>query len=102
MSISRFIRYRDASGSTAWGLVDGTTVRQLTAAPYLDHRPTGHTALLADVTLLAPAEPPKIFHRPQLQKPSRHQATTRATGGFLQAHHVPAKPRWTHRDSSCL
>ena len=61
MSISRFIRYRDASGSTAWGLVDGTTVRQLTAAPYLDHRPTGHTALLADVTLLAPAEPPKIF-----------------------------------------
>ncbi len=61
MSISRFIRYRDASGTASWGLVDGDSVRQLTAAPYLDHHQSGHSAPLAGLTLLAPAEPPKIF-----------------------------------------
>lgn len=61
MSISRFIRYRDASGTVSWGLVDGDSVHQLTAAPYLNHQQTGHTVALSAVTLLAPAEPPKIF-----------------------------------------
>ncbi len=42
-------------------MVDGDTIRQLTGAPYLEHQQTGHTAPLAGVTLLAPAEPPKIF-----------------------------------------
>lgn len=63
MSITRFIRYRHAAGGAppSWGLVEGETVRQLSAAPYLDHQQTGHTAKLAEVTILAPAEPPKIF-----------------------------------------
>lgn len=90
MSISRFIRYRDASGSTAWGLVDGTTVRQLTAAPYLDHRPTGHTALLADVTLLAPAEPPKIF------------AIGRNYKSHLGTRPQPAQPEVFYKPITCL
>ena len=36
-------------------------MRQLTAAPYLDHRQTGQHVPLAGLALLAPAEPPKIF-----------------------------------------
>lgn len=63
MSITRFVRYRTSPGSSAasWGLVDGDMVRQITAAPYLDHQQTGHAVPLNSVTLLAPAEPPKIF-----------------------------------------
>lgn len=63
MSITRFVRYRTTApgGPSAWGLVDGDTVRQLSAAPYFDHQQTGHSAPLSAVTLLAPAEPPKIF-----------------------------------------
>jgi 2-keto-4-pentenoate hydratase/2-oxohepta-3-ene-1,7-dioic acid hydratase in catechol pathway len=61
LSISHFVRYRDASGNVSWGLIDGVQVRQLTAAPYLDHQQTGHAAALESVTLLAPAEPPKVF-----------------------------------------
>jgi len=61
MSVSRFIRYRDAANAVSWGLVEGDTVRQLTAAPYLNHQQTGQTLKQAEVTVLAPAEPPKIF-----------------------------------------
>lgn len=62
MSISHFARYRTAhAGAPAWGLVDGEVIRQLSAAPYLEHQLTGHTVPLAQATLLAPAEPPKIF-----------------------------------------
>jgi 2-keto-4-pentenoate hydratase/2-oxohepta-3-ene-1,7-dioic acid hydratase in catechol pathway len=61
LPISQFVRYRDASGTASWGLVHGDLIRELTAAPYLDHQVTSHTVRLADVTLLAPAEPPKIF-----------------------------------------
>lgn len=90
MSISRFVRYRDASGAPSWGLADGDTVRQLSAAPYLDHQATGHAAPLASVTLLAPAQPPKIF------------AIGRNYKSHLGTRPAPAQPEVFYKPITCL
>ena len=90
MSISRFIRYRAASGAASWGLVDDGTVRQLTAAPYLDHQQTGHSVPLASVLLLAPAEPPKIF------------AIGRNYKSHLGTRPQPAQPEVFYKPITCL
>lgn len=58
--MTRYVRF-SRNGSAAWGLVEDATVKVLTAAPYLAHAFTGETAALDVLTLLAPAEPPKIF-----------------------------------------
>jgi len=58
--MTRYVRFA-RNGQGVWGLLEGSTVRTLSAAPYLAHEPTGETVSLESVTLLAPAEPPKIF-----------------------------------------
>jgi len=60
--ITKYVRY-SSGGRTAYGMLDGETIRELSGnflnppAP----TPTGRTARLADVTLLAPAEPSKVI-----------------------------------------
>jgi 2-keto-4-pentenoate hydratase/2-oxohepta-3-ene-1,7-dioic acid hydratase in catechol pathway len=56
---TKYVRY-ELQGKTAYGVVDGETVRELSAAPWIDGKPTGKTAKLASVKLLAPAEPTKV------------------------------------------
>jgi len=55
----KYARY-EAHGETAYGVVEGDSVKQLTAAPFEDHEVTDHTHKLSEVKLLAPVVPGKI------------------------------------------
>jgi len=57
---ARYVRY-SSDDVVSYGVQDGDTIRQLSAAPYLGGTPTGSTVNLSNVTLLAPAEPSKVF-----------------------------------------
>ena len=54
-----FARY-EANGEVAYGVVEGDTVKQISARPFEDYQITGQTHPLSDVRLLAPVEPSKI------------------------------------------
>jgi len=58
--VTKYIRY-ESQGKSAYGILDGETVRELSAAPWADGKPTGKTAKFASVKLLAPAEPTKVI-----------------------------------------
>lgn len=58
--VTKYIRYENG-GRTAYGVVDGENVRELSGAPWLQGKATGKTAKLSAVKLLAPAEPSKII-----------------------------------------
>ena len=58
--VTRYIRYQ-AQGRTSYGILDGETVRELSAAPWSGGTPTGRTVSLKGVQLLAPAEPSKVI-----------------------------------------
>ena len=49
-----------AHGEVAYGVVEGDTVKQITAAPYEDHEVTDHSHTLDEVKLLAPVVPNKV------------------------------------------
>ena len=55
----KYARY-EAHGETAYGVVDGDSVKQLTASPLEDHEVTDHEHALSEVKLLAPIVPGKI------------------------------------------
>ena len=55
----RYARY-EAGGEVAYGVVEGDSVRDLTAAPYEPHETTDHVHALSGVRLLAPVTPNKI------------------------------------------
>ena len=55
----RTCRFR-LKGQDRYGVVEGETVRALTAAPWAGGLPDGKPVPLAEVTLLAPAEPSKV------------------------------------------
>jgi 2-keto-4-pentenoate hydratase/2-oxohepta-3-ene-1,7-dioic acid hydratase in catechol pathway len=57
--VVKYIRY-EAQGKTSYGILDGETVRELSAAPWADGKPTRKTQKLSAVKLLAPAEPTKV------------------------------------------
>ena len=57
--MTKYARY-EAHGEIAYGVVEGDTVKQLTAAPYEDHEVTDHTHALSDVKLLSPVVPGKV------------------------------------------
>lgn len=57
---TRYVRY-DHAGQTSYGIEDGDQVRQLDGAPWLGGKPTGNRVSLAEVSLLAPAEPSKVI-----------------------------------------
>ncbi len=53
----RYVRY-DQGGTASWGALEGETIHQLSAAPYLEGSArTGTTVAMGSVKLLAPAEP---------------------------------------------
>jgi 2-keto-4-pentenoate hydratase/2-oxohepta-3-ene-1,7-dioic acid hydratase in catechol pathway len=58
--VTKYIRY-ESQGKSHYGVLDGETVRELSAAPWADGKATGKTAKLASVKLLAPAEPSKVI-----------------------------------------
>jgi 2-keto-4-pentenoate hydratase/2-oxohepta-3-ene-1,7-dioic acid hydratase in catechol pathway len=55
----KYARY-EAHGETAYGVVEGDSVRQLSASPFEDHEVTDHVHRLSEVKLLAPTVPGKI------------------------------------------
>ncbi len=57
---STFVRFQRGS-STAYGLLEGDTIREIAAGLFGDRRPTGATHPLGAVKLLYPCEPQKIF-----------------------------------------
>jgi 2-keto-4-pentenoate hydratase/2-oxohepta-3-ene-1,7-dioic acid hydratase in catechol pathway len=62
--VARFVRFQPpagAGGRARWGRLEGDTIRELGAAPYAGGAETGARFTLAEVKLLAPAEPEKIF-----------------------------------------
>ena len=58
--VTRYVRYV-AGGTTAYGLLDGQTIRELSGDPFATPRPTGRTHRLAEVKLLAPVVPGKVI-----------------------------------------
>jgi 2-keto-4-pentenoate hydratase/2-oxohepta-3-ene-1,7-dioic acid hydratase in catechol pathway len=59
-TVTRYIRYRFGS-ATAYGILDGDTVRELRGELFGEHKETGVKHRLGDVRLLYPCEPPKIL-----------------------------------------
>lgn len=57
MKYARF----DLKGKTGWAVVDGDRLREISGPPFLDHRATGRAYATADVKLLAPCTPGKVF-----------------------------------------
>ena len=56
----KFARYL-AHGQISYGVVEGDTVKEITAPPYEDYEVTDHAHGLSDVKLLTPTAPSKIL-----------------------------------------
>ncbi len=57
----KYVKYQ-AGNRTAWGILENeTTIREISAAPWDNAKPTGRTAKLAEVRLMAPAEAKKVI-----------------------------------------
>jgi hypothetical protein len=57
----RYVRYETA-GRVSWGILENeTTIRELQGSVFDSAKPTGRTVKLAEVKLLAPAEPKKVI-----------------------------------------
>ena len=59
-TITRYVKY-EAAGQTAWGALEGDTIRELAGTVFEGMKLTGRTLKLADVKLLPPAEPRKVI-----------------------------------------
>ncbi|HLF79290.1 MAG TPA: fumarylacetoacetate hydrolase family protein [Dehalococcoidia bacterium] len=58
-NVTRYVRY-ETGGQTSFGILDGSTIRQLTGAPYEGGQPTGATVPLANAKLVVPIDPERI------------------------------------------
>ena len=58
--VTKYVRYAQA-GATAYGILEGDTIRELRGDLFANPRPTGRQVKLADVKLLAPCEPSKVI-----------------------------------------
>ena len=58
-AVTKYVRY-DLKGKTSYGILEGESISELSAAPWLAGKATGKKAKLSDVKLLAPAEPSKV------------------------------------------
>ncbi len=57
---TKYVRY-EAGNRVSWGILEGeSTIRELQGSVFEGAKPTGRTLKLADVKLLAPAEPKKV------------------------------------------
>ena len=59
-TLTRYVKY-EAAGRTAWGILEGETIRELQGNVFENAKPTGRTVKLAEVKLLAPAEAKKVI-----------------------------------------
>jgi 2-keto-4-pentenoate hydratase/2-oxohepta-3-ene-1,7-dioic acid hydratase in catechol pathway len=59
-TLTRYVKY-EAGGRTAWGLLEGDTIRELQGNVFDGAKPSGRTLKLSDVRLLAPAEARKVI-----------------------------------------
>jgi 2-keto-4-pentenoate hydratase/2-oxohepta-3-ene-1,7-dioic acid hydratase in catechol pathway len=57
---TRYVRY-ETGGRTSWGILEGDTIRELQGSVFNNAKPSGRTVKLAEVKLLAPAEPKKVI-----------------------------------------
>ena len=57
---TKYVRYEQA-GDISWGELDGSTIRQLSDAPYLGGTRTGRTVMQSAVTMKAPVDPSLVF-----------------------------------------
>lgn len=57
---TKYVRY-ELAGDISWGELDGTTIRQLSDAPYLGGQRTGRTTTESAVTMKAPVDPNLVF-----------------------------------------
>lgn len=58
--VTRFVRYAH-DGQTAYGILEGEAVRELSGSLFESPRATGRTLRLTEVKLLAPVEPSKVI-----------------------------------------
>ena len=58
--VTKYVRY-SLDGQTAYGIVDGKSIHELTSDLFDSPRKTGVTVAMADVRLLAPCEPSKVI-----------------------------------------
>jgi 2-keto-4-pentenoate hydratase/2-oxohepta-3-ene-1,7-dioic acid hydratase in catechol pathway len=58
--ITKYVRYV-AGGVTAYGILEGDSIRELKGDLFANPAPTGRRARLADVKLLAPCDPKKVI-----------------------------------------
>jgi 2-keto-4-pentenoate hydratase/2-oxohepta-3-ene-1,7-dioic acid hydratase in catechol pathway len=87
--IARYVRVRHAGG-IAYGRLDGDTVHELSAAPFAGGIATGRRFARADVQLLVPCEPRKIF------------AVGRNYRSHLGTRPAPAQPEFFWKPTSAL
>jgi 2-keto-4-pentenoate hydratase/2-oxohepta-3-ene-1,7-dioic acid hydratase in catechol pathway len=59
-TLTHYVRY-DAGGRTAWGVLEGDTIREIEGDVFDGGKPGSRTLKLADVKLLPPAEPKKVI-----------------------------------------
>ncbi len=58
--VTRYVRYA-YQGRTAYGILEGETIRELAGSIFQAPSPAGRTVRLADAKLLAPVEPSKVI-----------------------------------------
>lgn len=57
----KYVKYQ-AGARAAWGILENDTIREISAPPFEGAaKPTGRTVKLAEVKLMAPAEPKKVI-----------------------------------------
>ena len=59
-TVTKYVRYR-AGSATAFGILEGDTIRELRGDLFASPTPTGRRVKLAEVTLLPPCEPSKVI-----------------------------------------
>ena len=60
-SSGQFVRYSQGGGDISWGVLEGSTIRQLSDAPYLAPTLTGQSVERSAVKLEAPVDPKLIL-----------------------------------------
>ena len=59
-TVTKYVRY-SAGGATAYGILEGDTIRELRGDLFASPAPTGRRVKLAEVKLLPPCEPSKVI-----------------------------------------
>ena len=88
-AIEKFVRFQNGA-RISWGRVDGEQVIPLSNAPYLGGKPLGGKKQLKSITLLAPADPPKVL---AVGLNYKSHIGTRA---------VPKEPEIFYKPTTCL